>query len=282
MALKKLKISGKLLLTEYSIRQREAIRNIRANRNRVMLTQDRVADFLDKRMMRLYDRVKINGALTQNEVSDYLVMFASSAVPILGRKSIPQQKKTIRTFESNTQKIVEKIADENTLDQKDIDQCKNNISIKSQKLYDKPINVRFKIVEDIGMDLTLTHEKAQDNNELRERVDAFNEKIIPMGLMDGSSKISPLEFLKLPIGTTDRKKEHWFVQHMKYLEILAQRSQFPIVKLKKLNSLLPYAPKIKYKKYIDVFPRDKFEEAKFMAVVSLWQNNALVRLRGEG
>lgn len=105
-------------------------------------------------------------------------------------------------------------------------------------------------------------------------------KAVPILFDKDGISITVRDFFTFPLGPRKGPKEdEWFLQHMKYLLMCEQRSRLQGGLLDELEEVLEDLPKIQYKKYYHCFPSDNIEEAVFMAVFSLYQNNALLNLR---
>lgn len=276
-----LKIDNELHLSSTSARRQAAKKRLAAAGNFKGLKAEHVSKFLESRLKRLYERVKINGALTNEKIFKYLSLFTSAAMPVLADFPRKNQKTVIKKFAISTRDIVDKISDEGFLEQNHVKDVKLGIIQKSIKLIGKDKNKRAEIVDDIGIDISKVSEESQKNEAKQIRTEILNEKIIPIGLTKNPDHFSVLDFLQLPLG--DKKsleeKGDYFEEHILYLNKAVECKLFPAEKLKNILDVIPEIEKIKFKKYFQIFIRGDYKEPTFMAVISLWANNALNNLK---
>ncbi|MBT4289495.1 MAG: hypothetical protein HOD92_19395 [Deltaproteobacteria bacterium] len=281
LKLTKVKLQDKIHLTSISSRQKAAKKKLATRGKDKGLKSDQVSKFLENRLKRLYERVKINGALTNDKVSEYLSMFTSAAIPVLGDISSKNQEKIIKNFATTTKDIVDKISGEGFLEPKRLIGVKLGISRKSRRLIDQNKAKRAEIVDDIGIDISKVSEEAEKNVAKKISTEILNEKIIPIGFSKKPDYLTVEEFLQLPLGERKLKDDegNFFKEHILYLEKAVEDKLFPAKKLELIRDVVPIIEKIKFKKYFQIFVHGKFEEPTFMAVISLWANNALKNLK---
>jgi len=281
LKLTKVRLQDKVYLTSISSRQKAAKKKLVTRGNNKGLKSDQVSKFLENRLKRLYARVKINGALTNDKVSEYLSMFTIAAVPVLGDISSKNQEKVIKNFAVTTRDIVDKISGEGFLEPKRVIGVKLGISRKSRRLIDQNKTKRAEIVDDIGIDISKASEEAQEKIAKKISTEILTEKIVPIGFSKNSDYLTVGEFLQLPLGEKKliNDDKDYFKEHIRYLEKAVEDKVFPANKLKLILDVVPVIEKTKFKKYFQIFVRGNFEEPTFMAVISLWANNALKNLK---
>ena len=281
LKLTRVKIEDKVHLTSISSRQKAAKKKLATRGKNTGLKSEQVGKFLENRLKRLYERVKINGALTQDKVSEYLLMFTSAAIPVLGDISVNNQEKIIKKFATTTRDIVDKISGDGFLEPKRLIGVKLGISRKSRRLIDQNKAKRAEIVDDIGIEISKASEEAQENITKKISIKILNEKIVPIGFNKNPDHLTIGEFLQLPLGEKkliDKDEDH-FKEHILYLKKAIEDKVFPAKKFKLILEILPEIEKAKFKKYFKIFVHGNFEEPTFMAVISLWTNNALKNLK---
>jgi hypothetical protein len=279
--LTRIKLDDNLHLSGTSARKQAARKRMAAATNFKALKPEHVSKFLENRLKRLYERVKINGALTNEKIFKYLSLFTSASIPVLGDFPRKNQKMVIKKFATSTRDIVDKISDEGFLEQKQVQDVKLGIIQKSIKLIDQDKNKRAEIVDDIGIDISKVSEESQKNETKIIKTEILNEKIIPIGLSKNPEFFTVWDFLQLPLGEKKSmiKEEDYFKEHILYLNKAVESKLFPANKLKTILDIIPEIKKIKFKKYFQTFIQDDYKEPTFMAVISLWANNALKNLK---
>ena len=100
--LTRIKLDDNLHLSGTSARKQAARKRMAAATNFKALKPEHVSKFLENRLKRLYERVKINGALTNDKIFKYLSLFTSAAIPVLGDFPRKNQKTVIKKFATST------------------------------------------------------------------------------------------------------------------------------------------------------------------------------------
>ncbi|MBU2514861.1 hypothetical protein KJ966_26375 [bacterium] len=268
--------------TAESLRQESAHKRLVESEGKRGMTQDQVPRFLEERLKKLYERVKIEGALTQDQIPEYLAKFAAAAEMVMGPVSIGSQQVVFEEFKNTTDEILEDISSKGQLSAEEIEEYKENIEEKTNELKNKTEEERTDIVDEIGVTLTEASFESDKRKEEAEREAFFKKSIIPYGLEKRAKRVSITEFFIFPFGDFNGPDEDdWFDYHMRYLQLAVKEKKFDKSNFVKIFNSLSYLPRIKYKKYFNIFPNDQFEETTFMAVYDLWQNKAFDRLKIE-
>ena len=242
------------------------------------MTQDQVAGYLKNYMKKLYERVKVEGALTQDKIAEYLAQFANVSQEIVVDIPVERRREVIDDFKVSTNIILQTIFDEGKVPEADAGRLKAEIEEKLEELETPDLDIRIEIVSEIGDKLA----EASIQSVQEEVIDeAFLRKaIIPYGFDDYATKISAKDFFSFPFG--ERKgppDDDWFMHHMKYLNIAVENKKLEEAAFDKISKGSTKLPSIKYKKYFNIFPAEQLEETTFLAVLDLWQNKALEKLR---
>lgn len=268
--------------TADSIRQMTVKRNLAASEGNRGMTHDQVSQFLEDRLKKLYERVKIEGALTHDKIPEYLARFARAAETIVGPIPIGSQKAVVEDFKSSTHEILQEISAQGLLTEQEIVGYKTDIEEKAEQLNTPDVEERTELVDEIGVTLSEASFESDKRKEAAER-DAFLKKsIIPYGLDKKAKRMSVAEFFTFPFGDYNGPEEDdWFDYHMRYLQMAVKANKLNKSNFVKIFNLLSHLPQVKYRKYFNIFPNDQFEETTFMAVYDLWQNKAFEKLRIE-
>lgn len=244
------------------------------------MTHEEVPAFLEDRLKKLYERVKIEGALTQDKIPEYLAKFAAAAEKIIGPIAPEKQELVIEEFKQATEEILEEISDEGQLSPNELAGYKSEIREKTDSLGTQNVQERTELVDEIGVTLSEASFASSKRKE-EEELNAFlNKHVIPYGLDKKAKRVSVQDFFRFPFGDFNGPdEENWFSFHMRYLQMAVKENKLDKAVFVKIYNSLSRLPKIKYKKYFNIFPNEQFEETTFMAVYDLWQNKAFERLR---
>lgn len=266
--------------TAETLRKTHADENIKRDKDRKALTHDKVTAFLEERLKKLYERVKKEGALTQDKIPEYLARFTAAAESVMAPIPIGSQKPTIEEFTNVTVELLDEISSEGELSEEEVDTYRTNIQEKAEALQSSDVEERTNIVDEIGVTLTDASFESDKRKEEKERQEFFKKEIIPYGLDKRAKRISINDFFKFPFGDySGPDEDDWFAYHMRYLQLAVKENRLDKSNFIKIFNAQQYIPRIKYKKYFNIFPNDQFEETTFMAVFDLWQNKAFDRLK---
>jgi len=246
-----------------------------------MITHDKVEAYLKERLKKLYEKVRRTGALTQDMIPKYLAQFAEVAQIFLVEVNPARQKEMVEAFEESTDDILSEIARFSEMSSDEVDDIRSNIQEKIGELDTPDLEKRTEVVEEIGMVLSDASEKAGPVPLSQVEIDRLlREKQISIGF-DEKAPLLPLgEFFKMPFG--DRKgplEEDWFEYHRRYLELAVENKAVEPSLLEMLPDILPLLPKLKYRKYFNIFPNGEYEDPTCSAVYDIWKSSALERLR---
>lgn len=137
---------------------------------------------------------------------------------------------------------------------------------------------RTSVVEKIGLSLAEASEKSRKTDP-DPRAFLKRETVI-LGFDKMAQPIPLADFMTLPFGERNGPDEdNWFEQHLKFLELSVEKRKFEEAKAKTVAKILPELPKIKYKRYFNIFPNGSYEDTILSAVYDLWQSNALANIR---
>ncbi len=267
-----------------SARHAAAKRNLAVQKKRKgMMTHDKVAEYLKERLKKLYEKVKQTGAMTQDMIPEYLAKFATAAENFLTEVSPTRQKELVQAFEESTDEILDEITRFSEMKNEELQEIRTGIHEKIAELDTDDLEQRTEVVEQIGMTLADVSEKAAP--PVDKGIDAkamLKNEQIAIGF-DEKAPFVPLgEFFKLPFG--DRKgpaEEDWFGYHRRYMELAVENKKLEPSILEALPVLIAFLPKLKYRKYFNIFPNDEYEDPTCSAVYDIWKSSALERLRVE-
>ena len=281
-----------VVLSSESYRQQIALRRLKANEGRKMLSQDDIPRYLESRIKALYERVKIEGALTQDKIPEYLAQFAQEASTVLSERVPGKQRKIVEKFNQSANEILDQISEDVNIEPEKLQNYKADIAKKSVQLNSNDIGKRFEAVQDIGAKITEAATKSE--TELTEKdlkpqkkkslsqtelQAILKQKIVPIGFEKSASLITVGEFYGFPFGKTPPDEDNWFEIHTRYLDDLSENKKIADNECLLVKSVIPFVPKTKFKKYFDIYPNDKFEDSILMAVFSLYKNQAFDKLK---
>lgn len=261
-----------------------AKKNIAALKDRKgMMTHDMVAKYLEERLKKIYEKVKQTGAMTQDMIPAYLAKFANSAEKFLTEVNPARKKELIEAFEESTDEILDEITRFSEMNSEEVQEIRTGIHEKFVELETDDIEKQTEVVEQIGLTLTEVSDRAAPKPDKGIDVPALlkNEQI-SIGFDEKAPLVSLAEFFKLPFG--DRKgpaEEDWFAYHRRYMELAVENKKLDISILEALPVILPFLPKLKYRKYFNIFPDGEYEDPTCSAVYDIWKSSALERLRVE-
>ncbi len=266
--------------TADSLRQLHANKKLAATKGARGMTHEHVTRFLEDRLKKLYERVKIEGALTYDKIPEYLKKFAVAAESVVSPIDIGKEREVAELFKASTDEILQEISERGQLTTDEIEVFQSSIDEKAEGLDSSDIDERTDIVDEIGVTLTEASFESDKRKGEKEREAFLKRNIIPYGLDKKAKRITIGEFFLFPFGDFKGPEEDdWFNYHMRYLQLAVKKNKLDKSNFVKIFNILQYLPKIKYRKYFNIFPNDQFEETTFMAVYDLWQNKAFDKLK---
>lgn len=246
------------------------------------MRHDHVPRFLEERLKKLFAKAKKEGALTKDKIADYLAKFAAIAELMVNPIPEEEQAVVIKEFKETTDEILNDISDEGQLSKEEVEDFREDIKEKAEELDTADLEQRIEIVDEIGVTLSEASFQSDKRNEADGIEEFLSKDIIPYGLDKKAKRISIGEFFTFPFGDFNGPNdEDWFSFHMRYLQMAVKEQKLDKSNFVKIFNSLSHLPRIKYKKYFNIFPNEQFEETTFMAVYDLWQNKAFERLRAD-
>ncbi|OGG96821.1 MAG: hypothetical protein A2527_00825 [Candidatus Lambdaproteobacteria bacterium RIFOXYD2_FULL_50_16] len=248
-----------------------------------MMNQFKVNDYLKDRLAKLYERVKMEGALTQGGIAKHLEKFAYAADGLIGKPTVTQAE--IDQFEEDAIQIVEEIAAAGDLSIEEVKQQTDAIKELAEGMKGSSADEREDLISKVGIKLMDVESIAQEKlpEEERRKIDfakLMAAEIIPIGIQPSAPKMNVADFLSFPLAKNKEKAQaNWFEYHQKYLRILIDNKRIAESKVLDIEAVLPKIPAGNFKKYFDIFPNEQLEESVLGAVYSLWENNGLLKLR---
>lgn len=149
-----------IIETAESLRRKKAMKLQQEKKNVVSLTNQQVSSFIETRMKRLYDRIKIKGALTQDNVSSYLNKFATAAQPLFEHSTVELQHQAIENFRVSTANILQGIYQKGSLNKEKIYQYNKLIQENIELLYSAGQDKYNKILDQIGIIISEAENKS--------------------------------------------------------------------------------------------------------------------------
>jgi len=266
-----------------SARLAAAKKNIELQKTRKgMMTHDKVAKYLEERLKKLFEKVKQTGAMTQDMIPEYLAKFANAAENFLTEVNPARQKELLHAFEESTDEILDEITRFSEMKNEEVQEIRSGIHEKIAELDTNDLEQRTEVVEQIGITLADASEKAAPVDKGIDAKAMLKNEQISIGFDEKAPLVLLEEFFKLPFG--DRKgpaEEDWFEYHRRYMELAVENKKLEPSILEALPILVEFLPKLKYRKYFNIFPNGEFEDPTCSAVYDIWKSNALERLRIE-
>lgn len=283
---------AEVVLSAESYRQKTALKRLKANQGRKMLSQDDIPRFLEERIKALYERVKVDGALTQDMIPKYLAQFAQKASSVLKERAPGKQRQLVEDFNESTNQILDQISEDVDIDKDKLQNYKSEIERKSVQLNSPDMGKRFEAVQDIGAKLAEAATKSDKELTARdlkqpkkksvsqaELQTVLGQEIIPIGFEENAPLITIGNFFEFPFGKTPPKEDNWFEMHMKYLCDLEETGLITEKEHLLIKSVISLLPIVKFRKYFDIYPNNKFEDSVLMAAFSLFNNKAFDKLK---
>lgn len=115
----------------------------------------------------------------------------------------------------------------------------------------------------------------QSKKEIQTTLD---RNIIPLILKGKTIEITVNDFFHLPLGSNEEDYLN-FVQHFHYLDKLISEGKFSKEDYNEIKSISDKVPRVRYKKYFDLFKRGKFKLAALQAVHETWSTGKLYSLQ---
>ncbi|MDT8446401.1 MAG: hypothetical protein RRB13_05840 [bacterium] len=276
--------TGKVLASAEAQRLVSAKRNLANMDTSKMLNQHKIADYLKEQLKKVYERARKEGAMTKDKIPKYLASFADSSSTVLSKPRMAPSE--VEEFVASTDQILEEIVSSAGLTEAELQDTRESITTQSKALLTaETVEEKAEILNSIGDKLMDAQNQAEEKLPEAERQQVKFEKlkdskIISIGFEEFSPSITVAELMSFPLGTKEAaNEEEWFKCHLSYLHILADHSKIDKEKLDNIEAVKDRFPKIRYKKYFDIFPNNKFDDSVLSAVYSLWENNGLERLR---
>ena len=249
-----------------------------------MLNQFKVGDYLKERLAQLYERARIEGAMTKDKIPGYLAQFADSSSGVFTKKKLTS--KELAGFAAETEGLIEEIGVSGGLSAEEVAAKKENVQALTQELaVAETDEQKTEILNQIGGQLMDTNNLAEEKlppekKDLLRFEKLKDAQIIPVGLDPKSAVVTVGQFMSFPLGDGPAATpEDWYNYHLSYLHILLDNHKLTQQQLDSIEAGIDRFERCSYKKYFDIFPNDKFDESVLSAVYSLWENNGLVRLK---
>lgn len=249
-----------------------------------MLNQFKVADYLKERLSQLYERARIEGAMTKDKIPGYLAQFADASSGVFTKKKLTP--KELAGFAAETEGLIEEIGVSGGLSPEEVADKKESVQALTQELaVAETDEQKTEILNQIGGQLMDTNNLAEEKLPPEKKNLVKFEKlkdaqIIPVGLDPKSAVVTVGQFMSFPLGNGPApSQEDWYNYHLSYLHILLDHHKLTQQQLDSIEAGINRFERCAYKKYFDIFPNDKFDESVLSAVYSLWENNGLARLK---
>ena len=261
---------GTVLYTAATVARMVARKKLAANKDVKKLSADQVADYLADRLRKLYQRVRIEGALTNDKIPEYLANLSRMAERIICAPQVTLEE--VNEVAASASEMLQGIAEEGNLSGEQFESALQDIHETTQKLQTDDVEERANLIEKIGETIAEAATVQEDVG-----FDEFiTQELIPMGLEENAPCIAVQEFLRLPLGNqgTDMADD-WFDYHLRYLSIALEQERIEQSVVDRIQENLDQFQQYKYKKYFNIFPNHQFDDTILMAVFSMWQNKAL-------
>ncbi len=245
-----------------SARLRSAKQKLLINKDRKSLNQHEITKYLERLLKKMHANAKKEGALTLDTIDKYLEYLAKLAAAKLSKGEI--DKKKVVSFAKEMAPVLTDISKKDELTDDDIKQHTADIKEKAEKhiMEEKP---------------DPPPKKDDDAEKIKE---FLNSEIVPIGFENDAPKTSVKDFFSFPLADQleGPAEDDWFAFHKQYLNKAVEDSLMEAADVEKVNELLPMFPKLKYKKYFNIFPGDEYDDPILMVVYGLWQNNAFNKM----
>jgi len=282
-------ISKRINYSQTSKRAHSAKQSLQKRKNREgMLTKDDVDQFLKRWLERLYERVKIDGALTFDQLPKYLAQFASEAQPIMSQISKSRQEELVDAFNAETGEMLDDFSKKGNITEDQAKRIKHQIQQKTGSLKkppdDKPAETAEEVPEVSSEEVSADQEDRSPVAKAPEQVQNFDQILksekITIGFEDKSPIMTLADFFTLPLGDRSGPDEDaWFDYHKRYIELAVEKKVIKKEVLDVIDDIIKQLPILKYKKYFNIFPIDELEETMLFAVHDVWSTGALENLR---
>jgi hypothetical protein len=104
----------------------------------------------------------------------------------------------------------------------------------------------------------------------------IQRRLVPIDLEKKATFIPIKSFFAFPFGEgQDIPEEKIFDHHIKYLELVADMELMDRAIVRQIKNNIHRFEKRRYRKYFNIFPKNRFDVTILLAVHSIWQNNAL-------
>ncbi|MBT7713638.1 MAG: hypothetical protein HN745_18130 [Deltaproteobacteria bacterium] len=265
-----------------SARMAAAKKNIESLKDRKgMMTHDKVTKYLEERLKKLYEKVKKTGAMTQDMIPEYLAKFAKVAETFLAEANPARKQEMITAFEESTDEILDEITRFSTMKSEEVQEIRLDLHQKIAELNTGDMEQQTETVEQIGLTLSDVSDKVASEPDKGIDVTAMlqNEQI-SIGFDEKAPLVPLQDFFTLPFGErSGPAEEDWFEHHRRYMELAVEKNRLASSILEALPVMLPFLPKLKYRKYFNIFPKGEYEDPTCSAVYDIWKSSALERLR---
>lgn len=236
------------------------------------MTQDQVARYLKARLLKLYENVKVEGALTHDQIADYLAAISGDIAESLAKGSMDEQR--IDGFVGQIEPEVREMSALGMLAREEKEAFQQQIRQRAETWSETHKDPQADLQEDPEIPDSVAVAPEREVVE-----DPFlTREIIPVGFEKGAPLIPVGAFFRFPFASERAKDEESFSQHLRYLEEAVSHSLLEEDKLAEIRSRLPDLPRLTYRKTYDIYPLNRFDETVLLVVFSLWRNNALENL----
>ena len=310
---------GGINLTPGSKRELEAKKKLKKIEGQEgMISKDDVTQYLKDWLQRLYKRVKKEGALTYDQLSQYLAQFAEEAQPVMSQISEARQEELVESFNTSADEMLDDFSNKGNLTEEQAERIKSEIHKKAEVLKEAiPVEASPTVeapaaepekeastveapaegsekeepaveapVEEPDEEDPVIDASGEESKEVaqEEKPKDYEQILKTEKLTIGFDEKSPImtlvDFFTLPLG--DRKgpdEDNWFEYHKRYIKLAVEKDVIKSAVLDVLDDIVLQLPKLKYKKYFNIFPTEDLEETTLFAVHDMWATQALKNLR---
>jgi len=229
------------------------------------LTRDQVAAYLKERMLTYHATTKPEGALTRDQIPEYLSALSRHLADSRALQSINQQE--LDAFVAQVSPDIREMASLGMLSGEEKEAFRNQLCRQAEQFSGRHSG---KVDNE-----TASGDSAEPAGKTG---GLLEQEIIPIGFERGAPRIAVGVFFRFPFSGMDGSAVDPFTQHMAYLEKAVAQSVFSRETLGEIRSRLAEMPKVVYRKTFDIFPAEGFDESMLLVAYSLWRNNALHNL----
>ncbi|MBF0350050.1 MAG: hypothetical protein HQM11_03420 [SAR324 cluster bacterium] len=171
---KNLSAPPEIFLSEHTRKKREAIKKQKERQNQKMMTEGDASQHISQYLQKLYERVRKEGALTQENINEYLTRFRNASGNFL-KDNVTEE--TREEFENSVNGMFQEIYKEGGMNARELREYQGGVHKELEGIEVATPQEREEKVENIGIVIVEAASYAERNTEAKNTEKLFNESL---------------------------------------------------------------------------------------------------------